>query len=151
VNPTLYNIKKNIKTNLLLFIPVISISFYNIMDKVMVGQLSTMTQLGFYENTERITTVPFSVVIALGTVMIPRMSNLISKGEYIINKIYIKKYMKYIILLVSAIFFCIGAVAQNFAPVFFGDEFFPVSTLISVMSPIIIFKAWASVIRTQYL
>lgn len=151
VKPTLYNIKKHIKPNLLLFIPVISISFYNIMDKVMVGQLSTMTQLGFYENTERITTVPFSVVIALGTVMIPRMSNLISKGEYIKNKIYIKKSMKYIIFLGSAISFGIGAVAPTFAPVFFGDEFFPVSTLMTVMSPIIIFKAWASVIRTQYL
>ncbi|MCB5607960.1 oligosaccharide flippase family protein, partial [[Ruminococcus] gnavus] len=43
---TFSEIKNHLIPNLTLFIPVIAISLYTIMDKVMLGALSTMTEVG---------------------------------------------------------------------------------------------------------
>ena len=37
----------------LLFVPVLTTYLYSSMDKVMLGKLSTMTELGFYENATK--------------------------------------------------------------------------------------------------
>ncbi|WP_391207679.1 flippase [Psychrobacillus sp. L4] len=151
IKPTLRDIKAHIKPNIILFIPVIAISLYTIMDKVMVGSLSTMTELGYYENTIKIIAVPFGVITALGTVMIPRMSNLIVNGKFTQSEKYINISMKFVLFISSAMAFGIAGIAPIFAPIFFGEGFMPVGNLMALISPIIIFKAWANVIRTQYL
>lgn len=47
--------------------------------------------------------------------------------------------------------FGIAGIATVFSPVFFGKEFTDCGILIRAITPIIVFKAWANVIRTQYL
>ena len=42
-------------------------------------------------------------------------------------------------------------IRDRFSPVFFGKEFTDCGILIRAITPIIVFKAWANVIRTQYL
>lgn len=145
------NVLPHIKPTIILFIPVMAVSLYNIMDKIMLGSISTMAQLGFYENAERIITIPFTLIAALGTVMIPRMSNLVAKGHIEKNKRYLDITMKYVIIMSSGMAFGIAAIAPIFTPVFFGNQFIPVSFLIQLMSVVIIIKAWANIIRTQYL
>lgn len=46
--------KKHFKFNLILFIPVIAVSIYRYMDKIILGSLSTTTELGYFENVEKI-------------------------------------------------------------------------------------------------
>ena len=38
-------------------------------------------KVGYYENAEKIIGIPLSLITALGTVMLPRVSNLIAKGS----------------------------------------------------------------------
>ena len=45
----LSDITKHIKPNLVLFIPVIAVSLYKIMDKIMLGSLINVTEVGFYD------------------------------------------------------------------------------------------------------
>ena len=66
----------------ILFLPVIAVSLYLIMDKIMLGSMSTMRESGFYENTEKIVNIPFGVITALGSVMLPRMTNVIANKQY---------------------------------------------------------------------
>ena len=47
------------------------------MDKTMLGAMATVTELGYYENAERLINIPISIINALGTVMLPRMSYLL--------------------------------------------------------------------------
>lgn len=151
VKPTFEQMKLHIKPNLTLFIPVIAISIYNLMDKVMVGQLSTMVELGYYENTSKIINIPFGIITALGTVMIPRMSNMFAEGKTEDSTKYINISMKFILIVSSALMFGLSSVSHIFAPLFFGQEFLKVGTFVLMSSPIIVFKAWANVIRTQIL
>ena len=79
--PRIKDLKKHLIPELVLFIPIIAVSLYTMMDKVMLGQISTMTQVGYYEGAGRILNIPMGVITALGTVMLPRMSNLAAKGK----------------------------------------------------------------------
>ena len=142
---------KHIKPNLVLFIPVIAISIYHFMDKIMLGNFSNMAQVGFYDNSEKIITIPQTAVTALGTVMLPRVSNMMATGN---QDGAIKDLKKSIILVAcisSACTFGIIAVAPEFIPIYLGDGFDACIVLLYYLMPCLIFKAYANVIRTQYL
>lgn len=136
---------------LLLFVPVIAISVYQKMDKIMLGSFSIMEQSGYYENVEKIINIPKGVITALGTVMLPRMSYLMARKETETIQTYIFHSMEFVMFSSSAMAFGIAAVAGDFAPFFFGNEFSSIGPLIQLMSISIIVVACANVIRTQYL
>ena len=75
------DILKHIKPNFILFVPVIATSIYRVMDKIMVGSMSTVTEVGYYENAEKIINVPLALISALGTVMLPRISNILVQTD----------------------------------------------------------------------
>lgn len=151
VRPEWFEIKKHIKSNCILFIPVIAVSLYKMMDKVMLGSLSSRIQSGLYENAEKIINIPIVFVNALGTVMLPKMSNLVARGKKELGQIYIRDSMQFIMGLAIPVTMGTAGIASNFTPVFLGEEFRDSSVVIMVLSVITLFNSWANVIRTQYL
>lgn len=144
-------IKSNIKPIIILFIPVIAISIYKIMDKIMLGSMSSVVQVGFYENSEKIIAVPMGIITALGTVMLPKMSNLISSGKMEEAKKYVGISLKFAMFISIGAMFGIIGVASNFIPLFLGNKFIECISVVSILSGTIMFIAWANVIRTQIL
>jgi O-antigen/teichoic acid export membrane protein len=151
VKPSLKEMHKHIKPVMVLFIPIIAITLYNRMDKVMIGMFSTMDEAGLYENTEKIINIPKSLITALGTVMLPRMANLYATGKSDSASSYIDRTMEFTCFSSVAMAFGIAGIANEFAPWFFGQEFSGVSVLLIGIAPTIVFVSWANVIRTQYL
>lgn len=149
--PEWSEVARHIKPNLILFIPVLAISIYNIMDKIMVGQLSTHAQVGYYEYSERILQIPMAVINALGMVMLPRMANMVQKNEKELSKKYISNSMYFAIWIALATTFGLAAVAPVFTVVFYGKQYTACISLITALTLVIPCKAWANVIRTQYL
>lgn len=149
--PKLYEIIKHIKPNLTLFIPVIAVSIYKVMDKIMLGNMSTMSEVAYYEYGEKVTTIAVSVITALGTVMMPRISKLMSEGNDKKILRYIENSMKISIMMSSAMAFGIAAVGELFAIWFYGESFATSGTVMAGLSITIIFISCANVIRTQYL
>lgn len=145
------DIFKHFKPNLIMFLPVIAVSIYKIMDKIMLGILSTVTEVGYYENAEKITQVPLTLITALGTVMLPRVSNMLSNNKEEEVKKIIGKTMPFILFLAFPMVFGICAVSKDFSLIFFGNEFEKCGLLIQLLSITIIFLSWGNVIRTQYL
>lgn len=151
VRPTIKEVTSHIKPNLILFIPVISVSIYKMTSKIILGNLTDMVQLGYYDNAEKINSVQISISTALGTVMLPRMSNLISTNNSKQFKDVFRMSMQFVMFLSFALCFGIIAVAQDFVPLFMGDEFAPSSAILTVLAPTGVIISWANVIRTQYL
>lgn len=145
------DISKHIPQMFVLFIPVIAVTLYNKMDKVMLGNLSTMSETGFYENTEKIINIPTGIITALGTVMLPRMSYLFANNNEEIAKKYFELSMEFACSMSCALAFGIAAIARDFAPWFFGELFREIDILIIVLAPKILFLSVANVLRTQYL
>ena len=149
VRVSINEVLKNIKPVLVLFIPVLAYSIYKVMDKIMLGDMST--QVGLYQNAEKIINVPMGIITALGTVMLPRMSNIIAKGEKGKTVLYIRTSIKLVTILCSAIAFGLMGIAPVLAPVYLGNEFVDCAQIITLLSISVFFIAWANVVRTQYL
>lgn len=137
---------------LTLFVPIIAYTIYRIMDKIMLGSITgNMIQMGWYENAEKIISIPIGLITALGTVMLPRMSNLVA----INNNAETNKIIENSFIFSTMISFSTGfgliAVGDLLAPILFGLEFLECGRLIILLSVSIPFIAWANVIRTQFL
>lgn len=145
------DILSHIKPNLILFIPVIAVSLYKIMDKVMLGAISNVSEVGFYEQGEKITNIPLTLITALGTVMLPRISNIISKGEKEKVNQYISKSIRFVMFMSLAMFFGLLTIGREFAPLYLGNDFKKSGIVIMMLSSTLPFISFANVIRTQYL
>ena len=149
--PSWSQVKSNIKPVLMLFIPAIAYSIYKLLDKVMLGAMSSMSQVGLFDNAEKIINIPSSLITAFGTVMMPRITDLLGTGDEhrisYLNKISVR----YFTLLVVGAAFGLAGICNVLAPVYFGSEFVGSAPIIAGLGFSLIFVTWANVIRTQYL
>lgn len=145
------DVLQHIKPNLILFIPVLAISLYTTMSKIILGSLSTMEAVGFYENSNKLTSIPSMAITSLGTVMLPRMSNLVANGKHNEAMKYIQKSLIISVFLSCSMAFGISAISNEFVPIFYGEGYEPCIEIISILVLSSIFISWANVIRTQYL
>lgn len=142
---------KHFKPCLKLFLPVIAVAIYKVMDKTMIGWFSDVSEVGFYENAEKIINVPNAIIAALGTVMLPRMSNLYAKNRDEESKKVIDKSIKLMMFLAFAMTFGLICISKNFSLIFFGQGFEKSGIIIILLSITILFLSWGNVLRTQYL
>lgn len=151
VKITKKDILKHIKPCLILFIPVIAVSLYKIMDKIMIGNLSNIVEVGYYEQAEKIINIPIGIITALGTVMLPKISNLVQKNEENQIKKYIDKSVDFMMFLVFPITFGLIATADKIVLILLGNEFSKSIIIVQLLSITILFISFANIIRTQYL
>lgn len=149
--PTFSEIKVHIKGSLLLFLPVISYSIYKVMDKIMLGWFGEIAEVAYYENAEKIINVPLSIISALGTVMLPKISNLISLNKMKEAKKYLDKSLEFVIFICFGMCFGLIAVGKDFAILYLGEDFAKTGILIKYLAISILFISIANVIRTQFL
>ena len=148
---TFKGVVSHIKPNLILFIPLFASSIFVYMDKIMLGIISSSSDLGLYEYAEKIVRLPLTVISAIGAVMIPKISMLVSRDDSNSVQKYMNISMRYISLLASAMSFGIAAIATDLSVVYLGEEFAECGLLMRIMSIIIIASSFANIIRTQYL
>lgn len=144
-------ILNHLKPNLILFISVVAVSAHTLMDKVMLDLLSNKAELGYYENSYKIMDICCCIIGAIGIVMLPRITNLMSKKET--NKInkYIDKSVTYIMMLAVGITFGLAGVAQEFSVIYFGENFAKSGIIMMAISPTILLYSWENILKTQYL
>lgn len=151
VKPKISGVVDHIIPNVTLFIPVIAVSVYKTMDKIMLGWITSESQVGFYTNAESLINAPLGFIIAVGTVMLPRITNLLSKGEIEKSVEYFRQSLKITMCFSCATGFGIIAVARTFVPIYYGDGFEACVFLLQGQAIVMIILAWANVVRTQFL
>lgn len=141
----------HLKPCAVLFVSVLAISVFRAMDKVMVGGLSTMEQNGYYENAEKIVYCLSGFITAIGTVMLPKVSAMFKRGEVERVRSHLDASMQVVMCIVNALSFGLAAVARDFAPLFFGEEFAYSGTLMIPLGFTLIGMGFANVVRTQWI
>ncbi len=149
--PDIKLIKKHFGPNIRLFIPLLAMSVYHIMDKTMLGLLSTYTQSGYYYNADKVINIPVGLLTGVGTVMLPRMSALAgsNKKEELNSKF--NTSIRGIGLVSAAICCGIAAISKEFTPFFFGKGYDDCIVLIIALAPVLFIKGLSLVSRNLYL
>ena len=145
------DVSMHIKPNLILFIPLLAMSVYHTMDKTMLGLLSSFEQSGYYYNSDKVVSMPYMVIYGVGTVMLPRMTALLTDRKQIEANQLFMTTMDGIAAICVAVSCGIAAVANEFIPLFYGEGYDPCILITIVFTPVLLAKSFSVISRTQYL
>ena len=137
--------------NITLFVPVLAVSLYTLMDKVMLKSMTDVFQVGLYDYAEKISKMPMAVVTALGAVVLPKMTEVVSAGRLEEGVRLVGDTMWFMLACAFALSFGIAAVAPEFVPLFFGEGYEACVTLMRVLCSVIPLICATNVLGVQYL
>lgn len=145
-------ISNHIKPLLIFFIPQIATEVYTVLDKTMIGALaSSIDEVGFYSQAQKLVKMTLCVVSSLGTVMLSAMAREYQKNNMqgIINSV-LKSY-RFVFFTGIPMMFGIIGISKNFCPWFFGPGFESVTLILALLAPIIVIIGLSNVTGRQFL
>lgn len=135
---------------LLLMIPALASVIYQSMDKIMIGWYYNETYVGYYDCASK-ALIPRNIITALGTVLCPSIANLHASNQKEIAKQKITYSFTVSMIMALSFMFGISAIAQDFAPWFWGKSFATCSPMLIGLSISIPIWTIGEVIRNQFL
>lgn len=151
VRPHWSEVAAHFRPNAMLFLPVIATNLYTSMGKVVLGIMGTMDEVGYLEYADKICRIPLALILALTTVMLPRMTAYYARNDKKAAYSAISESLWVMQALSYAMCFGIAAVAPDFVPWFLGSEFKPVALLLNILPLMIPIVSMSNVIGKQYL
>ncbi len=128
----LSNIIYCIKKSFIYFIPSIAVTLYTQVDKTMIGILSTKSEVGYYEQANKVITVLTNIVNCLSPILLARLSYLFKIHNYEKAKDLLLKALRIVAILGLPCTFGLISIANIFIPAFFGIEY-QKSVLVSII------------------
>lgn len=145
-------ILRHLRPTIALFIPQLATQIYTVLDKTMIGSIITdKSEVGFYEQAQKMVKLLLAIATSLGTVMVPRMANTYANGDKGKLKEYMNQSFRFVLLIVFPLMFGMVSIVNKFVPIFYGNGYDKVATLIVIISPILLLIGLSNVIGTQYL
>ena len=92
-----------------------------------------------------------SILQSMGYVMLSRIANLSANNKHDDIKKYINKSIAFSLFLAFPMMFGLVGIANNFVPLYLGDEFIEVANVILVISPLVVLTSFNSILGTQLL
>lgn len=149
-----FNINKlffHVKGAFHLFLPYVATLIYLQVDKIMIGLITQMpSQISYYENAEKIVTIPLTFITVLSTVMMPRIANEYSKSNFNMVKKYLTKATEISLFLAFPMCLGIMMISSKFIPWYLGKDYTPVILAIIILAPIIISNSLEGIAGKQY-
>lgn len=145
------NFKLHLIPIIVLFIPQLSTSIFMTINRLYLGNLSTLTQTGFYDNADKIIRIFLAFITSVGTVLFPKIANSFYNNESQKLNDIIKIAFNVVSVVSFPIVFGIIAVSRPFSSVFYGKNFNGIDVVLAIMAVQLIFMGWSSIIGQQYM
>ena len=143
--------KRHLKPVILLFLPQIAISLYVTLDSTMLGILASARDVGIYDQALKLVNILLTLVTSLGSVMLPRVSNLLSSGDHkAVNKMHEMSFLIYN-LVIFPIMAGMLIVNDDFVNFFLGQDFQEARYAIAIMIFRMFFIGWTNIMGIQIL
>lgn len=142
---------KHVKGASVLFLGSIAVSLYTSLNSIMVGALGSMAAVAFFNIGNRLVQMLMTVLGAITSSIIPRMSYLVSKrDEEEVNKLQ-KKTLLVLLYISIPMMFGIIALADPIIFLFCGAEFSPSSVVMQILSPLLVIITLSGFVGHQVL
>ena len=144
-------IKKNLHPIVLLFLPQVAISLYVVLDRTLLGLLGSYSDVGIYEQGQKLISILLKVVSSLGVVMLPRVANLLSERRDKEAQNMVKFSFILYNLIIFPMIFGLIAVNEVFVKLFLGKNFQDVKYVLYIVVINIMFVGWTNILGFQVL
>lgn len=142
-------IKKHVRPNMILLASSIAMTLYTILDTIMLGVMSSYTEVAFYNFASQISRAFIVVVTSLSAVTLPRISNVTSDGNYDEANALINKSYSFVLFLVIPISVSTLLLSHDFVPLFLGNQYDGVILPLQIMAGMAIAIGINNLIGTQ--
>ncbi len=150
--PSFKNTLKHLKPAAFILLPSMVTAIYAVIDKTMLGAMTNnMSEVGYYEQSQKIVTVSLAVITSLGAVLMPRLTALYSQGNKEAFKKYINKGLSVLCLLSAPIAIGCIIISNSLVPWFYGEGYEKIIILLKIFAPMYIFMGISDLIGTQTL
>jgi len=146
------NIKKHVVPIITLFLPQVAIQIYSVLDKTMIGKMTgDMMAVSYYDQAQKIIKALLLIVTAMSSVMCSRISNSYAKGDNASIKKYLAQSFNMVWLFACPIVFGVIAIAPEFVPIYYGNDYSQVINYLSLLSILVITIGLNNATGVQYL
>ena len=144
-------IKKNLHPIVLLFLPQVAISLYVVLDRTLLGLLGSYSDVGIYEQGQKLTSIIYKIVSSLGIVMLPRVANLLSERKEKEAQNMVKFSFILYNLIIFPMIFGLIAVNEIFVKLFLGKDFQDVKYVLYITIINVMLVGWTNILGHQVL
>lgn len=136
--------RRHVNKVLVLAVTYISNEIYVTMDSVMLGVLSTNSEVGYYSNSMKVIRILVNVVTAAGVALLPRLSLLRKEGDEKRLDSIINQAAQLLLLITIPSMLGMAFIADDLVIVLFGSKFDPAAPIISVLSALIVLRGFSN-------
>ena len=149
--PSMRCILSHMRQNLVLFLALLGTSLYAIAAKTMLGVWSDNVQGGYYYNVDKLIYIPLQVITGVGIILLQKASVFRAEGREEDNRQLTRISLFSFLCISIAMAFGMAAVAPEFVPLFFGEEFEPCVSLVQWSAALMVLTIFSDTLRMQYL
>ena len=145
------NLSNHIRGSLTLFLPQVASLFYLQVDKVMLEWLTgTTNEVSFYDQAEKIITIPLSLITVISSVVMPRLANECQKGNKSDIQALLLQAGRYALCMAMPMMLGLFCIARQFIPWYLGEEFYATAYAMMILAPIILLNTLTGISGKQY-
>lgn len=147
-----YHLLKHWKGSMVYFIPTVATTIYTVLDKSMIGWIThSDIQNGYYEQAHKIEQILVVGLTSLGTVTLPRITNMYINHDNVGIKRIMEKSIKLVLFISVPMCFGLMGIVDIFIPIFLGKGYDECIVLTKIFSLLIIVVGLDNTIGRQCL
>ncbi|WP_185151771.1 flippase [Chryseobacterium sp. SN22] len=144
-------LRKHIKPLLLIFASTAAISIYVLLDSVFLGFISSKDAVGYYSLGLRVSKAPVILVTALGSVLIPKLSQAHASGDDAYFNRLIQKSFDFVGIVAFPVIVSMIALSNEIIIIFAGEKFLPAKTSFCILCIVIYLIGISNILGMQML
>lgn len=145
------NLRDHLKPLVIILSSTLAVSVYLLMDNIILGFIKDEKAVGFYSTAIRIVKIPFTIIVAISSVIIPQVSQAFKNNDEDKIRLLIHKSFSFICLfgipITAGIFISASFLVHKFA----GEKFTESIVLVQILSPIILLVGLNNIFGFQIL
>jgi len=146
-----YNFRQHFKPIGIFFAMACATIIYTNMDKLMLGFMTTNSDVGYYDISIKIKSLLTCIVTSLGAVLLPRLSYYIEKGEVEEFNRIIKKSLNFVVLIATPLAIYFSLFAKPTILLLAGNAFYNSILPMRILMPTLLFIGLNNLIGMQML
>jgi O-antigen/teichoic acid export membrane protein len=145
------NFKTHYKPLFLLFATIFATSIYNLMDTIILGFLTNISYVGFYNVSLKLYQVCIPIVTGMGLVMLPKMANALHRNDMIEYNNLIRKSISFHFFLSFPISLFICLFSKDLILLFADERYLDAVLSTQILAPLIVVVGFANILILQIL
>jgi O-antigen/teichoic acid export membrane protein len=149
--PQKLSVKRHLGSVIVLFSTQIAVSLYALLDTTMIGIFCKEENVAYYSYPVTLVRTIVTIITAIGTVMLPRLTILVQEKKYIELKMLVETTLNILLFLSIPAFCGLLLVSRKLVLFFFGEAFEPAVNTIRILAFLIPIMSLGNLFGTQLL